>query len=153
MRLILGATGLIAAGYASAFFGPRAAHVGAWLMALGLAVLMPATMALGAPRTGRRGRVVRIALWCTFVVLLVSFGAALALPPDDPAAPLVLGFPLRAAIVLYGAGVVPLFALPLVYAWTFDDAEGAGVGDASAECTDAARADSLAEPAVSSLPP
>lgn len=118
---MVAATGLIAAGYGSAFFGPRATHVGAWILAVGLAALMPATMALGAPRTGRRARVVHIALWCTFVVLLASFGAALALPPDDPTAPLVLGFPLRAAIVLYGAGVVPLFALPLVYAWTFDD--------------------------------
>lgn len=116
----MGATALIAAGYACAFGGPRIAHAGAWLLAVGLAVLMPATMALGAPRRGRVGRVVRIALWGTFVALLGAFGSALALPPAEaPGATLVLGLPARAAIVLYGAGVVPLVALPLVYAWAF----------------------------------
>jgi len=33
----------------------------------------------------------------------------------------VLGFPLRAAIVIYGVGLVPLVMLPVVYAMTFDE--------------------------------
>jgi hypothetical protein len=35
-------------------------------------------------------------------------------------APLWLGLPRRAAIVLYGIGILPLFLLPFAYAWTFD---------------------------------
>jgi len=34
--------------------------------------------------------------------------------------PLLLGLPPRAAIVLYGIGVLPLLVLPLVFALTFD---------------------------------
>jgi hypothetical protein len=116
----MSATALIAIGYALAFAGEAAARTGVWLLATGLAVLMPATMALGAPRRGPRARAVRVALWGTFVVLLAAFGAALALPAaEGPESPLFLGFPLRAAVVLYGAGVLPLIVLPLVYAWTF----------------------------------
>ena len=95
----------------------------------GLAVLMPATMALGAPRHGPRSRVVRLALWGTFVALLAAFGAALALPAaEGPDSALFLGLPLRAAIVVYGAGVIPLIVLPLVYVWSFP---GASREDAS----------------------
>lgn len=120
LRLVLGAAVLIAAGYACAFGGPGVARLGAWLLAVGLAVLMPATIALGAPRHGRAGRVVQIALWATFLELLGAFGAALALPPsEEPGAALLFGLPLRAAIVLYGAGVIPLLGLPFVYAWAF----------------------------------
>lgn len=133
LRLVLGATALIAAGYACAFGGPRIARLGAWLLAVGIAVLMPATIALGAPRHGRAGRVVRVVLRVTFIALLGAFGAALALPPlEEPGAALVLGLPLRAAIVLYGAGVLPLLALPLVYAWAFNARE-TGAEDAATQ--------------------
>ena len=104
--------------------------MGAWLLSIGLAVLMPATMALGAPRRGPRARVVRVALWGTFVVLFGAFAAALALPAaEGPDSRLFLGLPLRAAIVLYGAGVLPLVVLPLVYAWTFPDPPRDGPGE------------------------
>jgi hypothetical protein len=33
----------------------------------------------------------------------------------------VLGLPRRAAIVLYGIGLLPLFVLPVAYALTFDE--------------------------------
>lgn len=122
MRIVLAATIVIALGYLLAFAGARGARLGAGLLAVGLAALIPATMALGAPLSGPRGRVVRIALWSTGLVLLAAFGVALALPAnEDAATSLILGFPLRAAIVLYGAGVLPLVVLPLIYAWTFDD--------------------------------
>jgi hypothetical protein len=46
---------------------------------------------------------------------------ALALPPAEGAnGPLLLGLPLRTAIVLYGIGVVPIFILPFAYALTFE---------------------------------
>ena len=51
---------------------------------------------------------------------LGAFGAALALPATEgPGATLLLGLPVRAALVLYGAGALPLVVLPLVYAWAF----------------------------------
>jgi hypothetical protein len=120
VRLVLGATALIATGYALAFAGETAARAGAWLLAVGLAALMPATMALGVPGRGPRSRIVRVALWGTFVALLAAFGAALALPAAEASdSPLFFGLPLRAAIVVYGAGVLPLVVLPLVYVWSF----------------------------------
>jgi len=70
--------------------------------------------------------VVSMALWATFLALLGGFGAALALPPsEEPGAALLFGLPLRAVIVLYGAGVLPLLGLPFVYAWAFTAREPA----------------------------
>ncbi len=45
----------------------------------------------------------------------------LLLPPNEGKdAVLVLGFPLRTAIVLYGVGIVPMLFLPAMYAASFD---------------------------------
>ena len=119
--LILLATIVVATGYAFAFGGPRLSGAGAWLLAGGNAVLVPAVMALGAPLRGRHGTLLRIALWGTFLVIFAAFGAALALPAGESAGvPLVFGFPHRAAIVLYGVGVLPLLFLPALFAWTFN---------------------------------
>ncbi len=54
------------------------------------------------------------------LMLLVPFGVALWLPAEQASSPLVLGLPLRAAIVIYGVGIVPALVLPFVYARTFD---------------------------------
>jgi hypothetical protein len=78
-------------------------------------------MALGATRGGRLRPMAVAACTLTFLVVSGCFGAALLLPPDEgPGAALVLGFPLRTAIVLYGVGIVPLLFLPLAYAASFD---------------------------------
>ena len=46
---------------------------------------------------------------------------ALALPADLGAAePLLLGLPRRAAIVVYGIGLLPVLVLPVAYALTFE---------------------------------
>lgn len=119
--LIFAAAVLMLTGYALAFAGERGAALGAWALVLGNAVLAPAAMALGAPLRGTRGSVVCGALWATGFVLFVAFAVALALPADEAAASrLFLGFPRRAAIVIYGAGVLPLLALPALFAWSFD---------------------------------
>lgn len=114
-----GATGAIALAYLLAFF-PAAATAGAWLMVLGLATLIVALIALGILR-GARG-VGRLAwpLAFAFVVVVGGFGAALLLPPEQANTTVVLGFPLRAAIVIYGVGLLPMLVLPLAYALTFD---------------------------------
>lgn len=121
MRLILAAAVLIGLGYALAFGGAGGARLGAWALVLGNALLAPAVMALGAPLRGPKGRVVRAALWATGAIILVAFAGALTLPADESATSrLFLGFPRRAAIVIYGAGVLPLVALPVLFAWSFD---------------------------------
>jgi hypothetical protein len=61
-----------------------------------------------------------LAFAVVFVIVAGGFLCALALPVEPADAPLVAGLPLRAAIILLGVGVLPLFLLPLVYAATFD---------------------------------
>ena len=105
--------------YLSAFLPGGSPTWAAWLFTAGMSVMMVATMALGAARNGSIGK-----LWIPFalvlVILLAGFGAVLALPPADPADPtLWLGLPPRAAIVLFGIGFLPLFLVPVSYAWTF----------------------------------
>jgi hypothetical protein len=112
----------IGVAYLSAFLPGGAPGWAPWLMSFGIAALMTATMALGAVRNDRIGRL-WIPLACTFVTLAAGFGAALYLPPLEGAAPPVLwlGLPAGAAIILYGIGFLPLLVVPLAYALTFDE--------------------------------
>lgn len=117
------ATLLIAAAYAAALVpGPTPAWA-PWCYMVGTTTVMLATIVLGAARsTGGVGRLA-VPFVLIYVLLLAGFGAALALPAEaGPDAPLWLGLPRRAAIVLYGIGIVPLFLLPVAYALTFDSA-------------------------------
>lgn len=111
---------LIGAAYASAFAPGGAPAWGAWSMALGVAVMMIAAMILGAARPG----VSLGGLWAVFALMFVliagCFGAALALPPEGAGSALLLGLPRRAAILMYGIGLMPVFVLPVAYAVTFD---------------------------------
>lgn len=128
-----GSTLCIALAYASAFV-PGGARWGVWSMVVGLAAMVVSLMVLGASRgvvrDGARGgaappdagvRRLVLPLLFTFVVIVGGFGAALLLPEEGPDAPIVLGLPLRAAIVLYGIGLLPMLVLPLAYALTFDE--------------------------------
>lgn len=112
----------IGAAYLSAFSPGGAPEWAAWVMALAIAVLMIATMALGAARRGRLERL-RLPLAATFLILAAGFGTALYLPRLDAATPptLWLGLPPGAAIILYGVGVLPLLVAPIAYALTFDE--------------------------------
>lgn len=114
------ATCCIALAYASAFV-PGGVRWGVWCMVLGLATMIVSLMVLGA--MNRSGGVRRLALPLafTFVVIVGGFAAALLLPNEGAAARLLLGLPVRAAVVLYGVGLLPLVVLPLAYARTFDD--------------------------------
>lgn len=112
---------LIGAAYASAFLPGGTPPWAAWAMAVGTAAVMVSAMMLGAERRGGIGR-----LWIpfafTFLVIAGGFGAVLALPPADPADPaLWLGLPPRAAVVMYGIGLLPLFVVPVAYALTFEE--------------------------------
>lgn len=111
---------LIGAAYASAFADGGAPPWGAWCMALGVAVMMVAAMLLGAARPGVRLGGLWAVFALTFALIAGCFAAALLLPPDTAASALVLGLPRRAAILLYGVGLLPIFLLPVAYAVTFD---------------------------------
>ena len=76
---------------------------------------------LGAAR--ERGGVGRLAIPFAFVILtlIIGFSLALALPANEQAeSGLWLGLPARAAIVIYGIGLLPAIVLPLAYAFTFE---------------------------------
>jgi hypothetical protein len=117
--LLLG-TLAIAAAYASAFLPGDPPGWSAWAMGMGTAVVMVASMALGAARDGRIGRL-RLPFALVFLILAGGFAAALALPAETVESPLFLGLPTRAAVVLLGIGLLPLLVLPLAYALTFDE--------------------------------
>jgi len=117
--VILGTIG-IGAAYVSAFFPDTLGKAGPYVMAVALPVCMIATMVLGAVR-GSRG--LGALMWPILLVFLLVGGGfllALQLPPDTVDGPYWLGLPRRAAVVLYGVGILPLFVLPLAYAFTFD---------------------------------
>jgi len=111
----------IAIGYATAFRSGGAPVLAPWLLALGIPVTVGAIMILGAAR-GRRGiGPLKIPFAFVVAVLAIGFGAALALPANEgPLSKLWLGLPLRAAIVIYGVGLLPIFVLPIAYALTFE---------------------------------
>lgn len=91
-------------------------------MAIATSLAMVATMALGAARAGQRlGGLRRLLLpfAAVLLIMLSAFAAALLLPAAGE--PLLLGLPRRAALVLYGIGVLPALILPIAYALTFDE--------------------------------
>lgn len=124
-RVALGATAAatvgIAASYAAAFAPGGAPAWAPWALAVSVSVAMTSLGVLGAARRDGRAGVVLIPLGITLVLLIACFGVALALPSGAGGSErIVLGLPLRAAVVLYGIGIVPAFILPLSYALTFD---------------------------------
>jgi hypothetical protein len=141
----------IAGAYGMAFLPGGAPPWTVWGLALGSAGALSSTMALGAMRRGRLRPVALLACLLTFLVIGGAFGAAIILPANEGMrAMLVLGLPLRTAIVLYGVGVVPLLFLPLAYAASFNadtlnDADIAQVRQAAQ--AEAARRDATAESA------
>lgn len=90
-------------------------------MVVGIAGSVVALMVLAAARGGRVGRL-RAPFAFVFVVLVAGFGAALVMSPaESPSPELWLGLPPRAAVVLYGVGLVTLAVVPAAYAATFDE--------------------------------
>lgn len=115
------ATCAIAIAYGSAFMPKGAPVWAAWLLALGIPSALGGIMVLGAAR--ERGGVGRLAIPFALVIvtLTVGFCLALGLPANEgPGSSLFLGLPLRAAIVIYGIGLMPIVVLPVAYALTFE---------------------------------
>jgi hypothetical protein len=120
IRLLVASCILVALSYAAVFAGARNGWA-PWALAVGANGVIMSLMAIGAVR---RDTLPRSLVW-TFIGLFVfcagCFVVALGLPAAEGAnGPLLLGLPLRTAIVLYGIGVVPIFVLPLAYALTFE---------------------------------
>lgn len=113
-------TAAIAVSYASAFLPGGAPAWAPWLLAGALATSVVAFMALGAARGDRGVGRLAPALALTFVLVAGAFALALALPAERAGDALWLGLPRRAAILLYGVGLLPLLVLPFAYAWTFE---------------------------------
>ena len=124
LQLLTLSLACIGAGYAGAFGAGGAALWASWAVVTGIALLMVALMALGACRgsgEAARTRGMAVPLVFTFAVLMGCFGCGLMLAPGEATGgSRWLGLPLRAAIVLYGIGVLPLLVLPFAYARSFD---------------------------------
>jgi hypothetical protein len=111
----------IALGYAAAFGSHGTPTWAPWLLALGIPAALGAIMILGATREGRGVGSLKIPFAFVILMLVIGFGAALALPATEgPLSKLWLGLPARAAIVIYGVGLLPIFVLPIAYALTFE---------------------------------
>jgi hypothetical protein len=124
-RLALGslliAITAIAIGYGGAFIKSGTPIWAPWLLALGIPVALGAIMILGAARGNHGIGALTFPFAFVVLVLAVGFGAALALPgADGPLSRLWLGLPARAAIVIYGIGLLPIVILPIAYAMTFE---------------------------------
>jgi hypothetical protein len=112
----------IAGGYAGAFSGTGTPSWAPWLLALGIPAALGAIMILGAVRGARGIGALKFPFAFVILVLAVGFGAALLLPASDGAlSRLWLGLPARAAIVIYGVGLLPIIILPVAYAMTFEE--------------------------------
>lgn len=111
----------IAAGYAAAFTPGGAPEWAPWLLAVGIPAALGGIMALGAARgSGGIGKL-KFPFLFVFIVLTSGFCLALGLPANEGAdSTLWLGLPARAAIVIYGIGLLPIVVLPVAYALTFD---------------------------------
>lgn len=111
----------IATGYAAAFLDGWPPIWAPWLLALGIPIALGAIMILGAAR-GRLGiGPLKVPFAFVVAILAIGFCAALALPAtESPLSELWLGLPARAAIVIYGIGLLPIIILPVAYALTFE---------------------------------
>lgn|SRR5690349_19948298 len=111
----------IAVAYGAALVTRGASTLAPWVAAIAIPLALTAIMILGAVR-GDKG-IGRLGIPFGFValILIVGFLAALMLPANESAtSDLWLGLPVRAAIVIYGIGVLPIIVLPVAYALTFE---------------------------------
>lgn len=112
---------LVAVGYGAAFLPGSAPAWAAWCLAIGTNGALMSLMALGAIRRGALDPVLRRVFIGMFLLCAGAFVVALAMPAaEGPGGPMLLGLPLRTAIVVYAVGVLPILILPFAYALTFD---------------------------------
>jgi hypothetical protein len=121
IALFASGTVAIAIAYGTTMISGTAPAWAPWLVAYGGSATSVGLFVIGAASRGSVSPAVGSMLVALFLVLFGSFGAALALPANEGAGgPLVLGLPMRLAIVFYGVGFVPLLGLPIAFALTFE---------------------------------
>jgi hypothetical protein len=145
LGLVLVGTLLIVAAFGSAWTPGGAPRWGIWCMIAGSALVMAATLALGALRSGVRTGPVALLAGFVLIVIAAGFGAPVLLPAETVNSPLVLGLPLRVAIEVIGVGVLPALVLPLWFALAFR-ADGLDGGSLAELRRRAARLRAGAEP-------
>jgi hypothetical protein len=120
VRALVASTTLIALAYAAAFLPGGAPRWAAISVALGTSGAYVSILVLGAARADRGIGRLGWVFGFLFALLSAAFTLVFTMPSEGASAPLWLGLPPRAAIVLYGIGILPLFVLPIAYALTFD---------------------------------
>lgn len=119
--LILGVA-LIGLAYGAAWSSAGVPLWGVWSMILGAALLMSGMLALVAARSGMDPRRTAAASVVLLMILLAGFGLPVVLPVEHAGSQLVLGLPVRAALEIYGVGLLPALFLPLLFAVEFREA-------------------------------
>ena len=115
---LMASMGLVGAGYVSAVLPFMPPVWSALTLLVGSVAGLLSVSLLGAGERAEARRL-RLPLGVVFVLLVGGVGAGLLLPDAQAGDPLHGGLPLPAALLLYGAGLLPLLVVPLVYAWTF----------------------------------
>jgi hypothetical protein len=111
----------VGAGYGGAFLSGGAPAWAPWALALGTNGALMSLMALGALRRDKLPTSLVLTFIGMFVLCGGAFAVALAMPANEGAGgPILLGLPVRTAILLYSVGVLPIVILPFAYALTFD---------------------------------
>jgi hypothetical protein len=120
IRLLAASCGLVGIAYAAMFLSATPPAWAPISLAVGANGVILTLMAIGAVRHDTMPRSLVWTFIGLFVLCAGAFVVALLLPAQEGAGgPLLLGLPLRSAIVLYGIGVVPIGILPFAYALTF----------------------------------
>jgi hypothetical protein len=121
IRLLAASCGLVAIAYVAMFVSTAPPAWAPISLAIGANGVIMALMAIGAVRHDTMPRSLVWTFIGLFVLCAGAFVVALLLPAQEgPGGPLLLGLPLRSALVLYSVGVVPIAILPLAYALTFE---------------------------------
>jgi len=141
--LLLLVVGLLAAmaAYGDALIAGAATPASGWLMAVALVLVLPATLALGARRSRGTSPLAILVAVLLAVVLAAGFALALGLPDLGSDEPLWLGLPRRAAVIVYGVGLIPLLFLPWAYARTHGgpDLDATTVAELAKRCAELQR--------------
>ena len=121
LRLLVTSCAFIAVAYATMFVSAPPPVWAPIVLAIGANGAIMTLMAIGAVRHDTMPRSLVWTFLGLFALCAGAFVIALLLPArEGVGGVLLLGLPLRTAIVLYGVGVVPIAILPLAYALTFE---------------------------------
>jgi hypothetical protein len=120
LRGLLASIIAIAMAYASVFLPGGAPTWSGWVMGMATPAALVSMMILGATRDGEPLGPLVWPFAFSGLVLAGGFAAALGLPASEAAGvALYGGLPLRAAVIIYGIGLLPIVVLPVAYAVTF----------------------------------